>query len=52
MNVNLYKVRQIALELDPEWICDGCDAWVMYQNHSLEDPRKTWEEFRAERVDC
>ena len=38
--------------MNPYWISDVWDEWVMYQNHSLEVPLKTWEEWLAERVDC
>ena len=41
-------LKEFAI-MNPYWISDVWDEWVMYQNHSLELPIKTWEEFLAER---
>jgi hypothetical protein len=48
--ISLMHLKEFAI-MNPYWISDVWDEWVMYQNHSLEVPLKTWEEWLAERSD-
>jgi hypothetical protein len=49
MVVSLLCILKEFAIMNPYWISDVWDEWVMYQNHSLEVPLKTWEEWLAER---